>query len=158
MIATVALPEMIKALGWSNLAVIHTNDAYGNDYAEGLRSNALNRCGLTVHATVEFDQNNADSIRGAVAGLQRFFKDGGNIFVAICTSATDLSTLLYEAEEQGLVGGNFTWITTDTVSAGTSIEQAPDQARSRRLMNGVINVRQSLARTVSSRRVLMDGP
>ena len=41
MIATVALPEMIKALGWSNLAVIHTNDAYGIDYAEGLRSNAL---------------------------------------------------------------------------------------------------------------------
>ena len=93
MIATVALPEMIKALGWTNLAVIHTNDAYGHDYAEGLRSNALHRCGLTVHATVEFDQNNADSIRGAVAGLQRFFKDGGNIFVAICTSATDLSTL-----------------------------------------------------------------
>ena len=69
-IATVALPEMIKALGWSNLAVIHTNDAYGIDYAEGLRSNAL-RSGLTVHTTVEFDQHNADSIRGALAGLQR---------------------------------------------------------------------------------------
>jgi len=137
-IATVALPEMIKALGWSNLAVIHTNDAYGIDYAEGLRSNALNRCGLTVHATVEFDRHNADSIRDAVTSLQRFSKDGGNIFVVICWAA-DLSVLLYEAEEQGLVGGNYTWITTDSVSAGMSIELAPDQARSRRLMDGVIN-------------------
>ena len=162
-IATVALPEMIKALGWSNLAVIHTNDAYGIDYAEGLRSNALDRCGLTVHAAVEFDQNNADSIRGAVASLQRFSKDGGNIFVAISTDAADLSVLLYEAEEQGLVGGNYTWITTDSVNAGMSIEQAPDQARSRRLMDGVINVRQNAwltlgSNTVSSWRVLMDGP
>ena len=41
MIATQALPQMIKALGWTNIAVIHTNDAYGIDYAEGLRSNAL---------------------------------------------------------------------------------------------------------------------
>ena len=144
MIATQALPQMIKALGWSNIAVIHTNDAYGIDYAEGLRSNAL-RSGLTVHTTVEFDQHNADSIRDAVTSLQRFSKDGGNIFVAICTSAADLSTLLYEAEEQGIVGGNYTWITTDSVNAGMSIEQAPDQARSRRLMDGVINVRQRLA-------------
>ena len=67
MIATQALPQMIKALGWTNIAVIHTNDAYGIDYAEGLRSNALH-CGLTVHTTVEFDQHNPDSIRGAVAG------------------------------------------------------------------------------------------
>ena len=135
---------MIKALGWSNIAVIHTNDAYGIDYAEGLRSNALH-IGLTVRTTVEFDQHNEDSIRGAVAGLQRFSKDGGNIFVAICTYEIDLSTLFYEAEEQGIVGGNFTWITTDSVSAAMTIEQALDQARSRRLMDGAINVRQRLA-------------
>ena len=86
-------------------------------------------------------QHNAHSIRDAVTSLQRFSKDGGNIFVAICTSAADLSTLLYEAEEQGIVGGNYTWITTDSVSAGMTMEQAPDQARSRRLMDGAINVR-----------------
>jgi len=139
-IATQALPQMIKALGWSNIAVIHTNDAYGIDYAEGVRSNALHS-GLTVHTTVEFDQHNEESIRGAVAGLQRFSKDGGNIFVVICTKEIDLSTLFYEAEEQGIVGGSFTWITTDSVSAGMTMEQAPDQARSRRLMDGAINVR-----------------
>jgi hypothetical protein len=31
-------------------------------------------------------------------------RDGVNIFVAISTSPTDLSTIFYEAEEQDIVG------------------------------------------------------
>ncbi len=145
-IATEALPQMIKALGWTNVAVIHTNDAYPIDYAEGLGRNAQT-CGVNVLGTFDFDELNADSIRVAVKSLR---ETGANIFVAIVTTATDLSTIFYEAEVQGIVGDGFAWLTTDSVTAETAIQQAPEKARARQLMNGTINVRRHLARTVSS--------
>jgi len=138
-IATQALPEMIKALGWTNVAVIHISDAYGIAFAEGLRSNSQT-CGVNVRATFDFDELNADSIRVAVKNLALMAsRDGVNIFVAISTSPTDLSTIFYEAEEQDIVGDGFAWLTTDSVNARVAIEKAPDQARARRLMDGAIN-------------------
>jgi hypothetical protein len=146
-IATQALPEMIKALGWTNVAVIHISDAYGIAFAEGLRSNSQT-CGVNVRATFDFDELNADSIRVAVKNLALMAsRDGVNIFVAISTSPTDLSTIFYEAEEQDIVGDGFAWLTTDSVNARVAIEKAPDQARARRLMDGAINVCRHLART-----------
>ena len=144
--ATKALPEMINALGWKSVAVIHTNNDYSIQYAEGLHGNAP-VFGVNVIATWEFQSGNQHSISVAVKNIR---DSGANIFVAICSSDSDLSTIFYEAEEQGIVGENFAWLTTDSVSAEAAIEAAPDRARTRRLMDRTINVRVATARTVSS--------
>ena len=34
-VTTQALPQLIAQYGWSSIAVVHTNDAYANAYAEG---------------------------------------------------------------------------------------------------------------------------
>ena len=145
-IATRALPEMIKALGWTNVAVIYYAGAYGIGYAEGLSSNAP-KFDVNVHASFDFKENDADSIRVAVKKLR---ESGANIFVAISNSA-DLSTIFYEAESQSIVGEGFAWITGDSASAEAAIQQAPDKARARQLMNGTINVRHHMPRTMCPR-------
>ena len=142
-IATPALLKTIKALGWTNVAVIYTNNAYGIDYAEGLSSNAPS-LGVNVHARFDFEENDADSIRVAVKKLS---ESGTNIFVAISSGDADLSTIFYEAESQGIVGERFAWLTTDSV---TGARQSYG-LRARQLMNGTINVRHHVPRTVSSR-------
>lgn len=144
-IATQALPQMINALGWKSIAVIHTNNDYSIQYAEGLHGNAP-AFGVNLVATWEFEPGNQRSISVAVKNIR---DSGANIFVAICSSDSDLSTIFYEAEEQGIVGANFAWLTTDSVSAEAVIEAAPDRARTRRLMDRTINVRVATDRTVS---------
>ena len=145
-IATQALPQMISALGWKSIAVIHTNDDYSIQYAEGLQGNAPT-FGVNVVATWEFEPGNTDSIRGAVKNIR---DSGANIIVAICLLDQDLPTIFYEAEEQGIVGEEFAWLTTDAVTAEAVIEAAPDRARARRLLDRTINVRVATDRTVPS--------
>ena len=152
--ATRALPQMISALGWKSIAVIHTDDDYANQYTEGLRDNAP-RFGVDVIGAWKFEPGDRGSISGAVKKIR---DSGTNIFVAISSTNSDLSTIFYEAEQQGIVGKDYAWLTTDSVSAEGTIDHATDPALARRLLDGTVNVlRHGSNRTLALTPVVRSG-
>ena len=132
---TQALPQLIKSKGWSTIGVIHTNDAYANAYAQGLRTNSP-AAGVTVVATASFERNQFNTMESAVTNIRN---SGVNIIVAVVFEA-DGAALAYEANRQGLIGENYVWITTDALTTeSVTVDATTDQDLARQLMNGWLN-------------------
>jgi hypothetical protein len=70
---------VISAYGWKNIAIVHVNDDYANNYARGMRDNSppLN---VSVVTTISYTQNDPTTYGPACASLAA---SGVNIIVSV---------------------------------------------------------------------------
>ncbi|KAL3909372.1 MAG: hypothetical protein SGPRY_009452, partial [Prymnesium sp.] len=145
-IAAVAVIRVISSFGWKQFAVLHSNDAYANSFAERLRT-AAPASGVNVLSTVSYEFV-VPSTYGPAVGAVR--DSGANIIVGLVWSS-DFIGIWQHARAQGLFGAGFVWITTDIIVAsvlnGHVASAAIDQVDFASSVQGVLNIYPSPAST-----------
>jgi ABC-type branched-subunit amino acid transport system substrate-binding protein len=110
------LPRMISTYGWTNIAVLHSNDDYANNNARGMQANSA-AAGVNVVTTSSYEPNDASTYSAACAAIAA---SGVNI-IEVAAWDPDLAQLLTACRSAGpnnidLLGAGYVWINADAVS------------------------------------------
>jgi len=118
---------------WHNIAVLHTRDTYGINYASGLERSALD-FSVAVQKSIAFDSFTVDGdlafsleVEERVAELKA---TGVNIFVLVCHENECLE-VMKQAYGMDMTSDGYVWILADAVSieqVNTMIKIFPDEA------------------------------
>jgi ABC-type branched-subunit amino acid transport system substrate-binding protein len=142
-ITTQVLPRVINAYNWKNIAVLHVNDDYANNYARGMRDNSPS-AGVNVVTTVSYTTNDETTYGPACTSLEAV---GVNIILAIAWDM-DMIDIFKECRTAGpnnvnLLAPGYVWISADSASASPSYSEAISSgltpAQSAELLDGVLN-------------------
>jgi ABC-type branched-subunit amino acid transport system substrate-binding protein len=142
-ITTQVLPRVISAYGWTNIAVLHVNDDYANNYARGMRDNSP-PSGVNVMLSISYTTNDATTYGPACTSLEA---SSVNIIVIVAWDH-DMSQILTECRTAGpnnvdLLAAGYVWISADAASAAGShaagVASGLTAAQSAQLLDGLLN-------------------
>ncbi|KAJ3202433.1 hypothetical protein HDU67_000568, partial [Dinochytrium kinnereticum] len=124
-----AVVEFVASQGWSEIAVIASQDSYGQNLANEVSSLALNRS-ITVVVRENYFTGLSDysqtisSVRDSLARI-----------IIYCGTYTEFVVMARNAQTAGIYGEGYAWITTDAVKLVSSYSS--DDVL---FINGAINV------------------
>ncbi|MHA1984309.1 MAG: ABC transporter substrate-binding protein [Candidatus Hodarchaeales archaeon] len=104
----VALADVVDAFGFTKGAIIHTDDSYGS----GLPAVFKENWDGTVDTTQTY-QPLATDVTAQVQALKDSVDNNGVEFILLNAIDEDAKTVLQEARDLGLTGGNITFVLTD---------------------------------------------
>ena len=115
----------LKQLGVNNLAIVHTNDAYGNAYVQGLTGAAAKHAPSMVIESTDLPFNLDQAGPGVLQQRVKKLKDTGfRYFFGIIFDAVHYDPLMTEAVKQGISGtGEHQWIFSDGVGVGRMVQR-----------------------------------
>ena len=123
-VTTQVLPRVISAYGWTNIAIIHVNDDYANNYARGMRDNSP-LAGVTVIASISYTTNDATTYAPACASLEA---SRANIILIVAWDQ-DLGQILQACRTAGpnnvdLLAPGYVWINADSAMPDAAYQAA----------------------------------
>jgi ABC-type branched-subunit amino acid transport system substrate-binding protein len=142
-VTTQVLPTVISAFNWSNIAVIHVNDDYANNYARGMRDNSP-AAGVRVVTTISYTINDASTFDPACSSLEA---SAVNIIVLVADDH-DVMKLLTACRTAGpndvdLLVSGYVWISSDSATSvathAEGIVQGMTAAQSAELIDGMLH-------------------
>ncbi|CAF1304880.1 unnamed protein product [Rotaria sordida] len=109
--AAAALAKLFIRYNWTSCSIIYQNDAFGTGGANAI-SKAFNNSHLTVSQMIVFD-NTTLSIRG---DLKSLLTNVATRIVVVWAESYYTSLILQEALKSDVVGPQFTWILSNSIS------------------------------------------
>jgi len=112
-------------LGWTDVAIISTTDAYGLNLAESFIEASEDQINVRTFQQILFGQDISVEIREV--------KQGGARVILGLVFFTEWSNLIVTADQNGLVGENYVWYTSHNI-----VDIPPRNETARKLTKGVI--------------------
>ncbi|CAF1370273.1 unnamed protein product [Rotaria sordida] len=116
-VAAVALAKLFIRYNWTSCIIIYQNDAFGTGGANAIVK-AFNNNGLTVSQMIVFDI----TILSIDGDLKSLLINAATRMVIVWAESLYTSLILQEALDSNVVGPQFTWIISNTISL-TSFNQ-----------------------------------
>ena len=123
--AVAAILYLHSHLGVSHLAVVHTNDAYGTAYVNGLIQAAAELAPSMIIESVDLPFHLSKASPDTLKHRVKKLKDTGfRYFFGIIFDAVHYDPFMTEAVEQGIAGtGEHQWIFSDGVGVGRMVQR-----------------------------------
>ncbi|CAF1514435.1 unnamed protein product, partial [Rotaria sordida] len=110
-VAAVALAKLFIRYNWTSCIIIYQNDAFGTGGANAIVK-AFNNNGLTVSQMIVFDI----TILSIDGDLKSLLINAATRMVIVWAESLYTSLILQEALDSNVVGPQFTWIISNTIS------------------------------------------
>jgi ABC-type branched-subunit amino acid transport system substrate-binding protein len=159
-ITTQVLPRAISHYNWVNIAVIHVNDDYANNYARGMRDNSP-PAGVTVLTSISYTTNDPTTYGPACASLEA---SGANIILIVAWDQ-DMALILQQCRTAGpnnvdLLAPGYVWLSADSANNEASLTAGVaaglTAAVTAELIDGILNFYGSPAGTAGFDRFTAD--
>ena len=116
-----ATESAVAHFGWTSVGILHSRDAYGNAYAEGLVSAWQ---GTDVETTSVGFSSGASSVGagaddGSIAAALDVLRRAGRRVIVLVCSDDDFVTLFPLATRLNMTGPDYAWIFSDSIEAET---------------------------------------
>jgi len=134
-----AVMSTIVNMGWGRAALLHSDGAFGQAFAEGIISSAAER-GVTLLSVEQFFDGNSDSIAQAVRNVA---KSGARVICSIFFPG-DFPAIMDVAEAEGITGQGYVWVVPENNAPGDLLQHASTNVeRDWEIMSGWLSINSS---------------
>ena len=107
----VGIALLFQRYKWTSSIIIHQNDEYGNDGMQSLKEK-FSELGIKTRETIRHDMNKNESL----VDWPDILRNSLSRVVVLWTDARLTTAILTRAMEENLLGPDYVWILTTTVS------------------------------------------
>eukprot|EP00961_Rhodomonas_salina_P146962 1978335-Rhodomonas_salina.1 len=123
--------QSAKAIGWTRIAIVYVNDAWGRGLTQGMVS-AANEAGVEVVASSDFALGDAQKIENAVTVIAET-----TARIVVCISYDeDLARVAEVADRVGMLIEGYAWILPALSDIGAIIATSSDPAKTQQYFTG----------------------
>eukprot|EP00961_Rhodomonas_salina_P189132 2551849-Rhodomonas_salina.1 len=120
-------------MGWTQVALLYVNDAWGRGLAQDLAAAAPN-AGVEILVTAQFALGERSQIQLAVS---RLVETGARIIICLAFNS-DVSQIAQIADNAGMLDAGFAWITTNDFALDSVLSASEDPEKTQEQLTGWI--------------------